>query len=211
MGGLVGSIFDLASGDPTKDQEGQLGDLGTFTSNTGQGDINAADSYYSGILSGDPAKIAETLSPEIKAGQDQVQQQAQQNAQFGNRSGGTNSSTNAAQSNERGNIINLIGQAQQGAAGAEAGIGTNLLSQATGNITADAGLKSANQQRKTSDVGGIAQGAAEIASGFADPAATGANPYQSLYDFQHAAPVAPEDDFLTSSITPEATPSYQFP
>lgn len=210
MGGLVGSIFDLASGDPTKEQEGQLGDLSNFTSNTGQGAINAAQTYDLGILSGDPAQVAKTLAPEISSGAQSVQQQAMTNAQFGNRGGGTNASTQGAQSNERGNIINLEGGLQQGAAAAEAGIGTNLLSQATGNITADAGLKSTNQQRESSDVGGIAQGAAEIASGFADPAAT-TDPYQMLYSAQHAGPVATEDATLSGSVQPDAAPSYQFP
>jgi len=167
MASLVSGIFDLAEGNPTQQEQGQLGDLGTFVTNTGEGAVNAAQGYYGGILSGNPEDIAKTLAPEISAGAQQVQQQAATNAQFGNRGGGTNASTQGAQSNERGNIINLIGQEQQNAAGAEAGLGTNLLSQATGNITSEAGLAAANQQRQTADVGGIAQGAAEIASGVA--------------------------------------------
>lgn len=173
MGSLVSGIYDLTAGDPTKVQEGQLGDLSTFTSNTGQGDVTNANSYYNGILSGDPAKIAQTLAPEISSGAQSAEQQKKTTAEFGNRGGGTNSSSQAIDSGERGNIINLEGGLQRDAAGAEASLGTNLLGQATNNITADASLKSADQARKSADVGGIATGAAQIATGFIDPAAMG--------------------------------------
>jgi len=172
MGSLVSGIFDLMSGDPTKQQENQLNDLSSYETGTGKGATTAANDYYSGILSGDPAEIAKTLAPEIKAGQEQVSQQAKTNAEFGNRSGGVNASTNAAQAGERGNIINLIGGLQQGAAGAEAGLGTNLLSQSSGNINSSAGLASANQNRMSSDVGGIANGAAQVASDIFAPGAS---------------------------------------
>lgn len=210
MGSLVSGIYDLAEGDPTKQEQGQLGDLGTYGTNTGEGAINAGNTFEQGILSGDPAAQAKALAPEIASGQQQVQQQAQTNAEFGDRSGGTNASTQAAQSNERGNIINLEGQLQQRAASTELGLGTDLLSQASGNLQAEAGLASQNQQRQTSDVGGIAQGAAEIASGFIDPAA-GADPYQALYNAQQSGPVATEDAPSTGLIQPESAPSYQFP
>jgi len=186
----VSGIFDLTQGDPTKQEEGQLGDLSTFTSNTGQGAINAGNTFEQGILSGDPATIARTLAPEISTGAQEVQQQAKTNAEFGNRGGGTNASTQAAQSNERGNIINLIGQEQQGAAQAELGLGTNLLSQATNNITADAGLKTQNQQRKTADVGGIAEGVGQIATGFFDPAAAAGGVTPQMASFEAGQTVA---------------------
>jgi hypothetical protein len=174
MGSLVSGIYDLIEGDPTKQEQGQLGDLGTFSSSTGQGDVNAANSYYGGILSGDPAQIAKTLAPEISSGAQGLEQQKKTTAEFGNRGGGTNSSTQAGESQERGNIINLEGGLQAGAAGAEASLGTNLLGHATNNISQEAGLASANQARQTADVGGIATGAAQIASGFIDPAAAAA-------------------------------------
>jgi hypothetical protein len=164
-GALASGIFDLNAGDPTQQEEGQLGDLSTYGTNTGEGAVNTANTYEQGILSGDPSTIAKTLAPEISAGQGQVQQAAMTNAQFGNRSGGTNASTQGAQAGERGNIINLIGQEQQGAAGAEASLGTNLLGQASSNINSEADLAAANQQRESSDVGSVAQGAGQIVAG----------------------------------------------
>lgn len=197
MGSLATGIFDLISGDPTQQQQNQLGALGGYETSTGEGLTSAGAGFEQGILSGDPADIAKTLAPEIKAGQDQVQQTADQNAQFGNRSGGTNASTQGAESNERGNIINLIGQEQQQAASTSLGAGGNLLTDASGNIQADAGLAANRQNQVGQDVGGIAQGAAEIATGFADPAAAASDPYQSLYNFQH-----PADAPIATSETP---------
>jgi hypothetical protein len=166
MGGFVGSIFDLASGDPTSGEQQGLQGLSGFENNAGEGAVNAGLGFNNAILSGNPEAIAQVEAPEIRAGQQQVQQTAEQNALFGNRGGGTNSATNSAQSNERGNIINLTGQLQQGAAQSDLNAGQNLLGQGAGNLVSQAGLASANQQRETNDVSGIAQGAADIASPF---------------------------------------------
>jgi hypothetical protein len=166
MGSLVSGIFDLSQGDPTKQEQGQLGDLSGYETKTGEAGTTAASDYYGGILSGDPAKIAQTIAPEISTGAQELEQQKKTTAEFGNRSGGNNASTQAGESQERGNIINLIGGLQQGAAAGEAGLGTNLLSQSSGNITTEAELAAANQQRQLADVGGIAQGASEILAGF---------------------------------------------
>ena len=165
MASMVSGIFDLLGGDPAAKEEGQLGDLAGFESNLGEKNAGEASDYYGDILSGDPSKIAEVLAPEIKAGQEQVQQQAETDANFGNRGGGTNASTQAARSDERGNIINLIGGLQQGAAGAEAGIGENMLGQSSTNIGNEANLAINRRNQVNNDVGGIAQGAAEIATG----------------------------------------------
>lgn len=167
MASLVSGIFDLASGDPTQSEQNALQSLAGYEANTGEGAVNAGLGFNNAILSGDPAAIARVEAPEIRAGQDQIQQQAEQNAFFGNRGGGTNSSTQAAQEKQRGNIINLTGELQQGAAQSDLGVGTNLLGQGSSNYTEEANLAAQNQARKTADVGGIAQGAAEIATGFA--------------------------------------------
>lgn len=166
MGGLVGGLFDLFGGNPTQGEQNALGSLAGYEGNTGQGAVNAGLGYYNNILSGNPEAIAQTLAPEIKAGQGQIQQQAEQNALFGNRGGGTNASTQAAQSGERGNIIGLIGGLQQGAAGSELGAGQGLLGQSSGNYMNEANLANQRRQQEVGDVSGIAQGAAQIATGF---------------------------------------------
>src|SRR5580698_5390227 len=166
MGGLVGSIFDLAEGDPTQTQQNQLTGLSNFETGTGEGLATAGTGFEESILSGDPSKIGQALAPEISAGQGQVQQQALENANFGNRSGGTNASTQAAKGAERGNIINLIGGLQSGTAGAAVGQGSGLLGQSASNLGTEASLASANRQREVGDIGDIAASAAAIASPF---------------------------------------------
>lgn len=104
---------------------GKAGDISTFGTNTGQGAITDANQYYQNILSGDPSKIAESIAPEIQAGQQQTQQAKQGLAQFGTRSGGTAAASAGADAANRGNIISLIGKLQQGAASGETGIGEN--------------------------------------------------------------------------------------
>ena len=205
MGSLVSGIFDLASGDPTKSEESALGDLSEYQNNLGQQSTSQGLGWESDILSGDPTKIAQALAPEIKTGQEQIQQQAQQNAQFGNRGGGTNASTQAAQSGERGNIINLIGGMQQGAASELTGAGLNLMGQGSTNLMNQAGLASANQARTTSDVGGIASGAGQIASDiFTGGAASGMDPgiFNSLMPQGTVQPAQLD----MSTATPEEIP-----
>jgi hypothetical protein len=166
MGGLVGGIFDLVSGDPTSGEQKSLESLSSFQNPLGEKNTQEASDFYGDILSGDPAKIAQVLAPEIKAGQDQVNQAALTNSQFGNRGGGTNSSTQHAQGAERGNIINLIGGLQQGAASAAGNLGMNLMEQGSGNLMNQAGLAAENQKRKTADVSGIASSVASMAMPF---------------------------------------------
>jgi len=171
MGGLVGGLFDLFSGDPNKKQNDALGDLWNYQNNLGEKSTSQGLDWNSDILSGDEAKIAQAISPEIKAGQDMVQQQAAQNAAFGNRGGGTNASTQQAQSGERGNIISLIGGLQRGAANSLTNAGENLMEQGSTNLSKQAQLDQQNRARKVGDVGGIASGIASIAAPFLAPAA----------------------------------------
>lgn len=167
MGDLISGIWGLQNGDPTKRQENQLGALGGYDTTGGEALTSAAEQFDLGILSGDSSKVASTLAPEISGQQQQIQQQAKSNAEFGTRSGGTAASTNAAEAQGRGNILNLEGGLQQGTAANAGSLGSNLLSQATGNINDQAGLASNWAKQEQSDVGGIAKGAAEIAAGAA--------------------------------------------
>lgn len=171
MGGLVSGLFDLFSGDPTSGQRKKLDDLSGFENNLGEKSVGQGLGWESDILSGDQAKIAQAIAPEIRAGQDMVQQQAEQNARFGNRGGGTNASTQNAQSNERGNIISLIGDLQGKAASTLTGAGEDLLGQGSTNISKSADLAERNRQRQVGDVGGIASSVASIAAPFLAPAA----------------------------------------
>ena len=167
MGGLISGIAGLVEGNPTAAEQAQLGQVGGSELGQGQGFTTQAGNYYSNILSGNPSAIAQSLAPQISAQQGQLQNQMNQNAQFGNRAGGTNASNQAAAGQARGNIINAIGGAQSGAAGALGSMGSNLLSQGAGNIGAEAGLARQSNQDTLSQIGAIGQGAAQIASGIA--------------------------------------------
>lgn len=124
MGSFLASIF--GGQNKTLDSAtNKAGDISNFSTTTGQGALTDADKFYKGILSGDPSQISETLAPEIKTGQEQTQQEKNQLAQFGTRSGGTAGASAGADAANRANIISLIGKLQQGAAGAETGIGEN--------------------------------------------------------------------------------------
>ena len=89
--------------------------------------------YYGGILSGDPAKIAESLAPAISANTQEAQQKKQTIGEFGARSGGNTASANAIDSGTRANTTNLIGGALNNAAAGEAGLGENQMNNGTVN------------------------------------------------------------------------------
>lgn len=184
MGGLVGGIFDLAEGNPTQSQQNELGTLGNEQVSTGENLVTPAATYDENILSGDPTKIAQSLAPEISAGQSQVEQQRLTGANFGTRSGGTTASGNAAESQERGNIINLVGGLQKSTADSAASLGTQQESAGAGNITTQANMAAANQKREAGDVGDIASSAASIAAPFlgGGDGGGGGDPYQSIYN-----------------------------
>ncbi len=190
MGGLVGGIFDLASGDPAQQQEQQLQGLGTTQTSTGENLVTPAATYYENILSGDQGKIAQTLAPEISAGEGQVEQAALQGANFGTRSGGTAAASRAAEDADRGNIINLVGGLQSSAAAGAGSLGTSQESMGAGNINDVANLRTARQNQEMSDWSNIGQAAAQVATGFAGGAggAAGGDPYASLYNAQHVDP-----------------------
>jgi hypothetical protein len=164
MSGFIGSLIDLAEGDPAQTQENQLSALGGYETGIGETGTTAALNYDLGLLSGDPTKMAQTLAPEISAGQQQAGQQQKTLAEFAPRSGGTAAQSNAAQTGERANIINLEGGLQQGAAGQAGGLGASDLGMATNNINDVATMKTARRASTISDWNEIAKAAAEIAT-----------------------------------------------
>ena len=163
MGGLVGGLFDLFSGDPTEKEQKRFGSLSDEQLAAGQRAQTAAQTYDMNLLT-DPTKA---LAPEISAGQGQVEQQMLQNSNFGNRSGGTNTSTQNAQNANRGNIINLMAEEQGKAANSLASLGTSEVSSGSNALGNEADLANQRRQQQVGDVNGIAKDAASIATGFA--------------------------------------------
>ena len=163
MGGLVGSIFDLAAGNPTEKEQNQFGALSGYQTGVGEGLITPAAQYEESILSGDPTKTAQAMAPEISANQQQTQQFKNQSAEFSPRSGGTAASVANADTSGRSNLIDLLGKEQSGAASTSLSAGSGLLDSASSNLGNEANLANQWRQQQTSDINGIAQGAAEIA------------------------------------------------
>lgn len=125
MGGFFSALF--GGSNPTLNKTiNQLGDLSGYSQNIGQGDTTQASNYFRNLL-GDPAAQAKALAPEISGQQQQIQQANNALAQFGTRSGGTGAAQVAAPAQARGNIINLLGNLQGGAARSLAGLGTTNL------------------------------------------------------------------------------------
>lgn len=128
----MGSFFGGILGGQNKTLNstiGKAGDISNFGTTTGEGAVTDANQYYQNILSGDPSKIAESIAPEIQAGQQQTQQAKNNMAQFGTRSGGTAAASAGADAANRANITSLIGKLQSGAAAGETGIGENQTAQ----------------------------------------------------------------------------------
>ena len=145
----------------------QSGQVGAFATGLGESSLKQSNKFWQSILSGNSAKIGQVLAPEISAQQKQVQQGEKTAAEFGNRGGGVNSATQAAQGQARGNIVNLVGSLQSGAASSLAEQGSGLLSQGLQGIGMQAGL---SQERlnnwKNSILGQGLQYGAGYAEGF---------------------------------------------
>lgn len=179
MASLASGLFDLFSGNPTQQEQEQFGNLSAEQLGAGEGAETKAEGYYNNLLTNPTLALA----PEISAGQNQVEQQNLENANFGNRSGGTNASTQNAAGAERGNIINLMGETQGQAAGALGSLGATQVGEGASALGNEANLATQRRQQLDQDVGGIAQGAAEIATGM--PWGGSSDPYEALYNAQN--------------------------
>lgn len=160
MGSFLSSIFGGAN--PTLGGDiNQSGQIAGFGQSLGEGDLQNASGFYNDILSGNSAKQAAVLAPEISNIQKQGQEQINNAAQFGNRSGGTNA---AAQNNidtQRGQVSNMVSGLMGNAASGLSSIGSNALN--TG-LSANAQQADQSQQQmqnwQNSILGGALSGAA---------------------------------------------------
>jgi hypothetical protein len=146
----------------------QTGQLSGFASGLGQNNTTQGSNFYSSILSGDPTKIGQALAPAISAGQQGAQQQKNQTAQFGNRAGGTNASMQAIDASTRGNITNLVGGLQSGAASTLLNSGQSLLGTALGGYNQQAAMSQQQMQNWANSILGKGiSGAAAAGESFA--------------------------------------------
>jgi len=126
MSGYFASLFGGANSTLNKDINA-TGSLAGFAAGQGTGDISAADKFWKSILSGDSSKIGQALAPAVSANQQQGQGAKNTLAQFGTRSGGTAAAGAGIDAAGRGNMINMIGGMQTGAASNLGSMGQNLL------------------------------------------------------------------------------------
>ena len=151
---------------------GQTGQIGGFATGLGMSNATAGSNWMQSIISGDPSKIGQALSPEISAQQGQINQQKKQMAEFGSRSGGTASAAASADAAGRGNIINLVGGLQSGTAGNLTNTGAGLLNTGASAYGQQAELSQERMQNwQNSLFGGALTGAAGIGLGAAGKAA----------------------------------------
>ena len=162
-GGLFGGSNDQLNSDIN--QSGQVAGFGT---SVGEGDISAASGFYNDLLSGNQAKEAQLLAPEISGIQKRGQQQIETAGEFGNRSGGTNASAQNNIDSQRSNVNDMVSQLTGQAAGNLGSLGTSTLGQ---GLDANKLNASEAQQRmgnqKNSILGQGITGAAELGEDFA--------------------------------------------
>lgn len=201
MASLPSSIFDLFEGNPAQQEQEKFGNLANYETGLGENLATAGAGEELGILSGDPTRIAQAEAPEITAQRQQIEQQNLSNANFGTRSGGTAASTQAADAAGRANIIDLTGNLIGNTAGAAVGQGSNFLSGASSNLGNEANLAEERRKQVVGDVGGIAAGAAEIATPFlAGGGGASPDPYEALYSAQNSPLPATQQQDLTELI-----------
>ena len=165
--GFWGSLF--GGQNKTLDQNlGTFGQIGGFGTSLGESNLGQSSKFWSSILSGNSAKQAQVLAPEISAQQKQLQQGEKTAAEFHNRGGGVNSATQSAQGEARGNIVNLIGKLQTTAAGNLQSSGSDLLSKGMEAFDEQTQLSQEQMQNWANSIFGMGlTTAAGAAEGFA--------------------------------------------
>lgn len=152
----------------SKEQQGQFNQLAagsSFATGMGEGALTSSNKFMEDLLSGDPTKVASALAPEIAGQQKQTEQAKNQIAQFGPRSGGTAAAVANMDTASRGNIINLAGGLQGGAASSLASTGTNLLGLGMEGNKAGFDEASQLQQQRLAKFNDIMSSIANVASG----------------------------------------------
>lgn len=165
--GFFSSLFGGAN--PTINQNlGTFGQIGGFGTSLGESNLGQSSKFWSSILSGNSAKQAQVLAPEISTQQKQLQQGEKAASEFHNRGGGVNSAVQAGQGEARGNIVNLLGKLQTTAAGNLQSSGSDLLSKGMEAFDEQTQLSQEQMQNWANSIFGMGlTTAAGAAEGFA--------------------------------------------
>lgn len=144
----------------------QSGQIGGFATGLGMSNATSGSNWLQSIISGDPSKISQALAPQISSQQGQISQAKKGLGEFSTRSGGTASAASNMDAQGRGNIINLVGGLQSGAANSLLSSGSGLLG--TGLSAYGQQAEQSQQQMQNwqnSILGGALTGAAGIGLG----------------------------------------------
>ncbi len=120
----------------------QTGSIGNFATGMGESNSTAGSNFFHSLLSGNQSKISSALAPETSLMQSNAQQAENNASQFGTRSGGTAATMANIGNEQRGNMLNLVGRLQTGAASNLLGSGQEMLGM---------GLNAYNQQANMSE------------------------------------------------------------
>jgi len=118
---------------------------GSWATGQGQSDVGKASNFFSSILSGDPSKISQTLSPEIGAAKTSAQQENKTKAEFGSRSGGKAASAAMTDDKLHSDIAGWTAALTGQAAETLGSMGSNLLQTGTSATTSGAQIDLANK------------------------------------------------------------------
>lgn len=158
--------IDMGPSSQEQSQYGALTSAGGFATSLGENDLAQSSEFMDALLSGDPTRIAQVLSPMTSAAKTSAQQNNKTATQFGGRSGGTAAGNAARNDTLHSDITNMIGGTMGTAASTLGSQGEGLLG--TG-ITADTtgfneGLDMQKQRaNKVNDVWGSS---ADLAAAF---------------------------------------------
>lgn len=160
------SFFGIGEG-PSR-QEGQeygaLGNIGSFATSTGEGDVSAASDFWKAILSGDSTQLSRFLGPAYSNISKRGGEELKTLQEFGTRSGGTAAAGQQVGDEMRREASSVEGAALSGAASGLASIGSGLLS--TGASAHEAAFSAARtiQEQKAAKYNDIFKSIMSVAS-----------------------------------------------
>jgi hypothetical protein len=145
-------------------QKGLMGNIGSFSTSTGEKDIGASSDFFNAILSGDPTKLSRVLGPLYSNINQRGGEEMKTLSEFGTRSGGTGAEQQAAGDKMRAQAS----EAEAGLLGASASnlssMGSGLLSTGESATEAAFNMEKTIQQQKQAKINDIFKSVMEVAS-----------------------------------------------
>jgi len=163
---MMPSFFGIGMG-PSKEegqQAGAIGNIGSFGTSTGEGDISAASDFFKAILSGDQTQLSRVLGPAYSNINKRGGEELKTLSEFGTRSGGTAAQQQQIGDKMRGEASELEGSLLGGAASNLESMGSGLLSTGLSAHEAAFGAYKDIQQQKAAKWNDIFKSITDVAS-----------------------------------------------